>query len=89
MANPLKGLNQEHPDGRPGFVTGSASGATETSSIPWPGRFEAKSPSDQGTTRVSNKATSMEDESSRAHANESQSSDIGSKNAGSDNTELV
>ncbi len=49
---PLKGLNQEYPDGRPGFHAGNPSGHTETSSLPLVPAPEARSPSEQGAKRL-------------------------------------
>ena len=86
---PLKGINQDYPDGRPGFASGNPSGASDSSSMPAAARKEAASPSNVGTTRVSNNPTLVENESARDHADASQNSALGSKNAGSDNTELT
>ena len=82
-------FHQQFPDGKPGMATGNPGGLSDTSSMPAAARKEAASPSSVGTTPVGNKATTSESESARDHADASQNSALGSKNAGSDNTELT
>ncbi len=91
LHTPLKGLNQEHPDGREGFATGNPSGHTETSSMPLVPAPEARSPSEQGAKRLAGGRDAVKKLDSftttEASGGDSSLAD-GAKNAGANNNLL-
>jgi len=84
---PLKGLNQEYPDGRDGFATGNPSGDTFTSSMPLTPAKEASSPSNQGVKVLGNEVK-VDASFSTTEASGGESATDGSKNAGTKNNLL-